>query len=218
MRATELPPADDHLADALLDLDVFHIGWPEYYTWEDPVGAARAIQTVKDSGRPIVWTQHNLVPHHSRSDAMLDIYRQWAAAADVVVHHSRWGRDLATRTHPYRDQCRHEVMPHGYWDHRFESIGHVDRTKAERMFRWQPVPIRLAVIGAPRVDKLVQDVLDAFAATDRDDMELVIRLNGGETLPDDPRIHYDYLELQEQAYARKLKAVDAVPTFLDGPK
>ena len=78
------------------------------------------------------------------------------------------------------------------------------------MFRWEPVPIRLAVIGAPRVDKLVQDVLDAFAATDRDDMELVIRLNGGETLPDDPRIHYDYLELQEQAYARKLKAVDAV--------
>lgn len=210
LRATELPPADVRLADALLDLDVFHIGWPEYYTWEDPERAARAIQAVKDAGRPIVWTQHNLVPHHSRSDAMLDIYRRWAEAADVVIHHSEWGRDLALRTHPYRADCRHVVLPHGYWDHRFSSIGHVDRASAERMFRWEPVPIRLAVIGAPRVDKLVQDVLDAFAATDRPDIELVIRLNGGETLPDDPRIHYDYLELQEQAYARKLKAVDAV--------
>jgi len=210
LRATELPPADDHLADALLDLDVFHIGWPEYYTWEDATGAARAIQTVKDSGRPIVWTQHNLVPHHSRSDAMLDIYRQWAQAADVVIHHSVWGRDLALQTHRYRNDCRHEVLRHGYWDHRFDSIGHVDRARAERMFRWQPVPIRLAVIGAPRIDKRVQDVLDAFTATDRPDIELVIRLNGGETLPDDSRIHYDYLELQEQAYACKLKAVDAV--------
>ena len=210
LRATELPPADDHLADALLDLDVFHIGWPEYYTWEDADGAARAIQTVKDSGRPIVWTQHNLVPHHSRSDAMLDIYRQWAQAVDVVIHHSEWGCDLALQTHPYREDCRHVVLPHGYWDHRFSSIESVDRAKAEQMFRWKPVPIRLAVIGTPRVDKLVQDVLDAFAATNRLDMELVIRLNGGETLPNDPRIHYDYLELQEQAYARKLKAIDAV--------
>lgn len=210
LRATELPPADEQLADALLDLDVFHIGWPEYYTWEDPAGAARAIQTVQDSGRPIVWTQHNLVPHHSRSDAMLEIYRRWADAADVVVHHSEWGRDVALTTHPYRADCRHVVLPHGYWDHRFESIGHVDRARAERMFRWEPVPIRLAVIGAPRADKLVQDVLDAFSAIDRDDMELVIRLNGDERLPDNPRIHYDYLELQEQAYARKLKAVDAV--------
>lgn len=210
LRAVELPPADEHLADALLDLDVFHIGWPEYYSWEDPTRAATAIRTVHDAGLPIVWTQHNLVPHHSRSDEMLDIYRQWAAAADVVVHHSEWGRDLARQTHPYRDDCRHVVLPHGYWDHRFEHIGHVDRARAERVFRWEPVPIRLAVIGAPRIDKQVQDVLDAFSATDRDDMELVIRLNGGETLPDDPRIHYDYLELQEQAYARKLKAVDAV--------
>jgi hypothetical protein len=54
-----------------------------------------------------------------------------------------------------------------------------------------PVPeggFRLGLVGAPRAEKDVQLVLDAFHACGRDDLQLLVTCLSGEEVPEDERI------------------------------
>lgn len=206
-----VPPPGPDLFDGLADVDVFHMAWPEHYVGHRFDQTADVIAAIRDSHTPVVWTQHNLVSHFDKSDAAYDCYRQWAAIADVVIHHSETGRAAALATYEYGAHTRHVVIPHGHWGHRYEKLARVDRATVEAELDWDPVPIRLAVVGRPRVEKRLQDVLDAFAAADRHDMELVIRIAGDETVPDHPGIRTDRdHHIDDRQYLRRLRAVDAL--------
>ncbi|MEO0493244.1 MAG: hypothetical protein AAF081_07500 [Actinomycetota bacterium] len=200
------------------DVDIFHLGWPEYLTGSDPDAAGALAEKVRGAGLPIVWSQHNLLPHHDRSPAAMAMYAVWAQAADVVVHHSRWGEAVARGRLPYRTAAHHVVHRLGSWESRYRAVATLTRAEAESRLGWRSGRLRLAVIGAPRADKHVQTVLDAFAATDRDDLELSVRVGGDESIPDDPRINTETGRRDEFEFAAKLKAVDAVilPFDVDG--
>jgi hypothetical protein len=206
---SQAPWPAPELAEALLDVDVLHIAWPEWWSGTDPVRTAEAIETLKASGVKIVWTLHNLLPHQFKTEEAAASYQLWAQAADGAIHHSEWGKAEALATYEFGRDTLHAVLPHGHWGARYREM-HGAREEIEREYGLTPCAIRLAVIGAPRAEKDLQLVLDGFHACRRDDMQLIIRVAGDERIPDDPRIRIDDEPLDEQDYVRRMGAVDAL--------
>ena len=95
-------------------VDQLHLHWPEWTLMAagPDLGAHRGfISGLQQEGTRIVWTMHNLVPH-AKDPAYVPIYEAWAEAADLVLHHSDWGRARALASHGFRDDARHVVIPH----------------------------------------------------------------------------------------------------------
>ena len=180
--------------------DVFHLHWPEWFLGPDLGRHRSAIETLQTSGVRIVWTQHNLVPHDKdpRQDA---IFAAWAAAADGVVHHSEYGKRRVLARHPFRDDAVHRVIPHV----------HFGRFTGEAETRGDDV-VRIGVVGAPRVEKDVQAVLDAFSRVERADVELhVYCLGPADVVPDDPRITaVPYEMVDRELYDARLRSLDVL--------
>jgi glycosyltransferase involved in cell wall biosynthesis len=144
-----------------------------------------------------------------------ELYQQFASAARVVVHHSRWGRDIVCARYRFRDDAVHVVIPHGHFGDLIQTSG-MSRSDIERDLGLRPGVTRIGIVGAPRREKDVQAFMDAFAATTRDDLELLVLSLDGERVPDDPRVvarPYEFVERAE--YDRRMVAIDAVALPFD---
>jgi glycosyltransferase involved in cell wall biosynthesis len=202
------------------DIDLFHLHWPEWLAFDDAAEHQRIIATLAAARIPVVWTAHNLTPHDKQPETYDPIYQLWADAADAVIHHSHWGRSLMQGRYTFPDTTRHVVIEHGHfgdlWADHLPS-----RRQAEEMLELPPCRWRIGLVGAPRDEKRVTTFLEAFAATDRDDLQVVCwSLRPDERAPDDPRIaiaeSYDMVD--ESRYATRLAACDllALPFDPDG--
>lgn len=187
-------------ATYLAGWDAFHLHWPEWFLGPDLGRHRAAIDALRTSGVRIVWTQHNLVPHDKdpRQDA---IFAAWAGAADGVVHHSEYGRRRVLDRYPFRDDGVHRVIPHV----------HFGRFTGDVAPRGDGI-IRLGVVGAPRAEKDVQSVLDAFTRVRRRDVELhVFSLGPHDVVPDDPRITAVPYEMVDRSlYDERLRSLDVL--------
>jgi glycosyltransferase involved in cell wall biosynthesis len=208
----------DRLAEALADVDLFHLHWPEWLVGLDAGRSRRVAATLAGAGVPVVWTQHNLAPHAAPDDSTL--YQPWAELAAGVIHHSHWGRGAVTGRYRFRQDAIHRVIPHGHWGPLMGADG-VDRRAlrraAEAELGLSPCSLRLGLVGAPRPGKDTQLLLDGFAACGRDDLQLLVLCHDGERLPDDPRITaLAYEEVPRPVYDRRLAAIDVLVLPLDG--
>lgn len=206
-----------HDPAAMSAFDVAHIHWPEWVSGLEPAQARHTIDCLRAAGVTIFWTQHNRVPHAAQ-DAT-EIYEIWAAEADVVVHHSEYGRAVMEAAYTYGDHTVHAVIPHGHWGHMLEPMRPAGgREEAEAGQGMTPTGLRLGVVGAPRVQKDTQLVIDAVHASERDDIELWCWSRRDEDVPDDPRIHaLDYTMTEHHVYAKRLFTLDAlVLPFTEG--
>ncbi len=208
----------DRLAEALADVDLFHLHWPEWLVGLDAARSRRVAATLAGAGVPVVWTQHNLAPHAAPDDSTL--YEPWAELAAGVIHHSQWGRGAITARYRFREDAIHRVIPHGHWGPLMGSDA-VDRLAlrraAEAELGLTPCALRLGVVGAPRPGKDTQLSVDGFAACGRDDLQLLVLCHDGERLPDDPRITaLAYEEVPRAVYDRRLAAIDVLVLPLDG--
>ena len=201
---------DDTLVRRLRDIDVLHMAWPEWWSGVDPERTAEVLGQVKATGTAIVWTQHNLLPHFFKTDEAAASYQLWAEAADAVIHHSETGREVALASYDYGAHTKHHVIPHGHWGREYETVASTTREEVELSEGWAPCGLRLAVIGTPRVEKDLQLVVDAVVACQRDDIQLVIRVDLSVAVPDDPRIIAEHGHLDFNQYLRRMKAFDAV--------
>lgn len=202
---------------AMADFDLFHMHWPEWVAGTDPARSEEIIADVRAAGLPILWTQHNRVPHLFPDAG--DVYEIWAAAADGVIHHSEYGRRVMEHHYRYGDRTRHLVVPHGHWGDRYEAHRPSGgRAEAAELSGLPAAPLRLGVVGAPRASKDVQLVIDAVHRCRRDDVQLCVWSLTDEKVPDDPRIvAHPYDLVPEDVYARRLFALDAlVMPFDDG--
>lgn len=196
-------------AESLEEIDILHLAWPERWIGTDPQRTARVISLLKAADVKIAWTQHNLIPHR-RTEGGEATYALWSAAADIVIHHSEFGRRAATAKYAYGTRTRHVVIPHGHWGSCDEKFRHISRDEVELDEGWPPAGIRLAVIGQPRQEKLLQNVVDAVASCTREDIQLVARLDPSVRVPADHRIIAEYGHLSSARYQRRLHAFDAV--------
>ena len=191
-RVLECPPPVGWQApaDARLDtIDLLHMHWPEWVVFDDLSAHERLLEDLRDHGLPIVWTAHNLTPHEQRPEVYDPIYAAWARDAAAVIHHSEYGKARMLARYEFGDGCRHEVIPHGHFGEMWEAAGIPEREVAEAALGLAPCALRIGIVGAPRVDKLVQAVLDGVAACERDDVQLVCwSLGPDDSVPDDPRI------------------------------
>ena len=201
------------LAELAAAADQFHLHWPEWLLLGDEEHLA-VIDVLRSHDVRIVWTQHNLIGHDKNRDAEAH-YRAWAAAADLVIHHSDWGRQRVLATYAHRPDARHVVIPHGHFGP--SELPDADRRAADRAaveaeLGLRPGALRLGVVGAPRVEKDLELVMRAVARSSRDDLELlVLSLRGDEEVPDDPRIvALRYEEVPRAEYDRRLAALDAL--------
>lgn len=201
---------DDKLIRRLRDIDVLHMAWPEWWSGVDPERTAEVLGQVTATGTAIVWTQHNLLPHFFKTDEAAASYQLWAEAADAVIHHSQGGRNVALATYRYGSHTDHHVISHGHWGREYEAVANITRQDVELAEGWPPCGLRLAVIGTPRAEKDLQLVVDAVAACQRDDIQLVIRVDLSVAVPDDPRIIAEHGHLDFNQYLRRMKAYDAV--------
>lgn len=208
--ATVIPAGlpDGDLARRLRSVDVLHVAWPERWVGLDPDASRHAIEQLRAAGVRIVWTQHNVLPHRDQSEAARRTYSLWAEAADGIIHHSHYGKQIALAFHRYR-RARHYVIPHGHWGSYFPTVT-PDRSSVEVEEGWPSASIRLAIIGQPRREKSLQAVVDAVAESDREDIQLVARLSVETRVPPDPRIIATYGHLGAARYYRRLTAVDGV--------
>lgn len=207
----------DQARARLAEVDLFHLHWPEWFV-SSPEEAEAFVALLRQTGTALVWTQHNLVPHAPVPRAE-ETYGVFAAAADIVVHHSEWGRGRITERYRFRPDAVHVVLPHGPFGEPSAATA-ADRAGAERELGMAPCTIRIGIIGAPRAAKRTAAFMEAFAATEREDLQLLVcSLGPDEVVPDDPRITaLPYEFVPREVYDRRLATVDvlALPFDPDG--
>ncbi|MFF4557701.1 hypothetical protein [Streptomyces sp. NPDC001422] len=203
-------PPDFSLTRRLREVDLLHLAWPERWSGTDPDYTEEVIDRIKQAGVSIVWTQHNLLPHRSKGKSAMATYARWAAASSVVIHHTAYARQVATSAYTYGPHTRHVIIPHGHWGAYHDPFRSVSRTEVERGEGWPPAGIRLALVGQPRSQKLLQAVVDAVSTCSRQDIQLVARLSPSIRVPADERIIVDYGHLTPDRYHRRFQAFDAV--------
>ena len=202
--------------DFLRTVDIFHLHWPEWIHGPDLAAHRRFIDQLRASEVRIVWTQHNREPHR-KDPGYEPIYQLWAESVDAAIHHSHWGEEWMRSLFRYGDHTRHRVIPHGHFGNLMEDLAGVDRRAAEQELGLAPCDLRLGVIGAPREEKKVQMLMDAFAAVPRDDLQLLVLGLGDETPPDDPRIHaMAHAHVPRDVFNRRLATIDVLVMPIEG--
>ena len=211
-------------ARQLQDTDLFHLHWPEWMFGEDLAAAEQFCTELDRHDVRLVWTQHNLVPHLAGDEAAFGrLYELMAERAVGVVHHTESNRARAVARWPFRPDAVHAVAPHGHWGELMHDVAGVDRAAVERDLGLRPLPpggLRLGVVGAPRRAKRTGALMEAFARTDRDDLQLlVLSLDDGDVAPVDDRIAaFTYAFVDRATYNERLAVIDvlALPFEPDG--
>jgi glycosyltransferase involved in cell wall biosynthesis len=198
------------LARSLQAVDVLHLHWPEWTTGIDVECARVFVDVLRACDVRILWTMHNLAPHGAPTDeSATALYQLWAGAADAVLHHSEWGRAVALKRYRYRPDALHRVVPHLHWGELMDAPKQPERAEAEQALGLEPCALRIGLVGAPRGEKDTQLVLDAFAATTRDDVQLLVCSLDDERVPDDPRIKaMPYEMVPRRVYDERLRCID----------
>lgn len=201
--------------ERLADIDAFHLHWPEWFV-ETPEQADAFLRLLDETDTSLIWTQHNLRPHREVPGAD-ELYQRFATAAKLVIHHSEWGRQSVQTRYEFGRDARHLVLPHGHFEGLFGAPD--DRADVERELDLSPCAIRIAIVGAPRRDKHTQMFMDAFAATTRPDLQLLVLSLDDEQPPDDARVRaLPYEFVSREVYNRRMAVVDviALPFDADG--
>jgi len=203
---------------ALEDIDLFHLHWPEYLAFDDDATHEAIIAELDGRSIPIVWTAHNLTPHAKNAAAFDPIYSRWARAAAAVIHHSHWGERRMRARYRFRASTEHIVLPHGHFGHLWPDLDRLDRRAIENEFGFEPCPLRIGMLGRPRVEKRTVDFMRGFASCRRSDLQLAVWcLAPGENPPQDERIvaAEPYHRVEPSAYAKRLAVCDLLALPFD---
>jgi hypothetical protein len=190
-RAVSRPSPLGPLADptvSLADVDVFHLHWPEWLAFGDLEEHRRIADELEAAGVPVVWTVHNLTPHEKRPEVYDPVYQLWAERAAVAIHHSAWGEARVRDRYRFGPSMRHAVVPHGHFGDLYPTAA-TPRDEAAARLGLPPAAIRIGVLGAPRVERRVGELLAGLVASANAEVQVCCwSLAPGEEAPTDDRL------------------------------
>lgn len=171
----------------LRTVDIFHLHFVNELTL-DVAGTQSFIRRLQSAGTKIVWTAHDQIPHDKDYAKYEPIFSLWALAADGVIHHSRSGEEVLRARYNFRPDCEHEIiLQASSRDH--ENLAVRERRSAiEQSYGIAPSPIRIALIGNPRVERRVVDFLEGVHRSSNQEIQVVCwSLRPTELFPKDDR-------------------------------
>jgi hypothetical protein len=172
----------------LRTVDIFHLHFIDEMAL-DVEGTRAFIRRLQTAGTKIVWTAHDLIPHNRDYTRYEPIFALWAGAADGVIHHSRSGEKAIRTRYNFRPDCEHEIIMHAFVPDHANLALREQRANIERTYGLAPAPIRIALIGNPRVERKVVDFLEGVRQCSNQNIQVVCwSLRPGENAPKDVRI------------------------------
>ena len=107
--------------DDVLDCDIIHFQWPEglfglfghQVTDEELKRMNRRLMWLKEHGKKLFYTCHNLKPHTNKNENLLRLYELIYSNADYVHHLGNYSCDLLQPQYP---NAHHIVIPHHIYD------------------------------------------------------------------------------------------------------
>lgn len=107
--------------DEVLDCDIIHFQWPEglfglfghQVTDEELKRVNQRLILLKEHGKKLFYTCHNLKPHKNRNENLLRLYELIYSNADYVHHLGNYSCELLQQKYP---KARHIVIPHHIYD------------------------------------------------------------------------------------------------------
>ena len=110
--------------DEVLSCDVVHFQWPEgifglfghKVTEQELSKVERSLTWLKEHGKRIFYTCHNLKPHTNRNPGVLRLYEVLYRHADTIVHLGHYSCELLQAQYP---NVRHVVVPHHIYNNVF---------------------------------------------------------------------------------------------------
>ena len=107
--------------DEVLDCDIIHFQWPEglfglfghQVTDEELTRVNQRLVWLKEHGKKVFYTCHNLKPHTNKNENLLRLYELIYSNADYVHHLGIYSCDLLQPQYP---NAHHIVIPHHIYD------------------------------------------------------------------------------------------------------
>jgi hypothetical protein len=203
-----------------IDADIFHLQFIDELGF-DLQRTNEMIAELKDARVKIVWTAHDLTPHTKESGRFDPLFAAWAAAADGVIHHSHSGETLMRRRYQFGADTVHTIIGHRYRREHSNLAVLNQRSSLERQWGLSPTPIRIGLLGTPRVERKVMDFLRGVTMSTSHSFQVVCwSLLPTDDPPRDPRIAIAeaYKYASDQLQERRLAICDllALPYDPDG--
>ena len=107
--------------DEVLGYDIIHFQWPEglfglfghQVTDEELKRVNQRLVWLKEHGKKLFYTCHNLKPHKNKNENLLRLYELIYSNADYVQHLGDYSCELLQSQYP---NARHVVIPHHIYD------------------------------------------------------------------------------------------------------
>ena len=131
--------------DEVLGYDIIHFQWPEglfglfghQVTDEELKRMNQRLVWLKEHGKKLFYTCHNLKPHKNKNENLLRLYELIYSNAEYVHHLGSYSCELLQQKYP---KARHIVIPHHIYDDvysfsitREEARNHLNLPENERI-------------------------------------------------------------------------------------
>jgi hypothetical protein len=112
----------------------------------------------------------------------------------------------------FNPEAIHRTIMYGHFGNLMSVGSDNDRREVEAEFGLAPCELRIGIVGAPRIEKDVQLFMDAFAASTREDLQLLVTsLEGDEQVSVDSRIKaIEYEMVDREIYNKRFSAIDVL--------
>ena len=137
------------------DYDIIHFQWPEaIYKWAKIVSSNQVEQlkeriiTLKQSGKRIAMTCHNLQPHTNRDKGVSDLYHVVYDASDLIFHMGDYSCRLLASQYP---NAKHVVVPHHIYDDIYQF--NCDKYECQQQLGVNGAKINILCFGEFRSDE-----------------------------------------------------------------
>lgn len=142
--------------------DIIHIQWPHILVRDDMtnIEPLRAhFELIKQSGKKILVTCHNLNPHYSKDVIRASAYSLAYQYADAVVHLGKYSLNLFKKIYP---KTYHTIILHHIYDQLYDNLAFPNRNEAINKLKLDPSYRYILSMGAFRDEEERELVLQVY--------------------------------------------------------